>query len=188
MLSWQFSKLQMDSHAHAPTESMNSYLEREKRKLEPVKLLTPWQRNMSLQHVEHSRRLGHCHKIKSKHRMCDQNNLENIFQWKNDIKSLKALQTLQFVTTMSCEKQNNRKQTNHKQNDLIPSGDVVTIMMKQNELIAALVHEQPLSLPPRDIPVFEGDQFQYKAFSKAFVQGVESKAIQADCLYSMEVY
>lgn len=61
-------------------------------------------------------------------------------------------------------------------------------MMKQNELIAALVHKQPLSLPPRDKPVFKGDQFQYKAFSKAIVQRVESKAIQADCLYPIDVY
>lgn len=45
-----------------------------------------------------------------------------------------------------------------------------------------------LSLPARDIPVFEGDPFQYKAFVKAFEQGVEDNASKADCLYYLEQF
>lgn len=62
-------------------------------------------------------------------------------------------------------------------------------MNKQNELTSDLVHQQRLlSLPTRDILMFEGDPFQYQAFMKAFEQGVESKASQADCLYYLEQF
>ncbi|KAK0154798.1 hypothetical protein N1851_002884 [Merluccius polli] len=62
-------------------------------------------------------------------------------------------------------------------------------MCKQNEITASLVNQQRLlSLPPRDIPVFEGDPFQYKAFIKSFEQGVEDKASKADCLYYLEQF
>lgn len=36
--------------------------------------------------------------------------------------------------------------------------------------------------------MFEGDPFQYKAFIKAFEQGVEDKASKADCLYYLEQF
>jgi len=45
-----------------------------------------------------------------------------------------------------------------------------------------------LSLPPRAIPIFEGDPLQYRAFIKAFEQGVEVKAEKADCLYYLEQF
>lgn len=65
----------------------------------------------------------------------------------------------------------------------------MAIMQKQNEITAALTHQQRLlSLPTRDIPIFEGDPFQYKAFIKAFEQGVEDKANGVDCLYYLEQF
>lgn len=61
-------------------------------------------------------------------------------------------------------------------------------MYRQNEITAALVQQQDLmSLPPRDIPTFEGDPLQYRAFSKAFVQGVGKKTEKVDCLYYQEM-
>ena len=85
--------------------------------------------------------------------------------------------------------QNRGQHLNHGQNDQTPLGDIMSIMCKQNEITASLVNQQRLlSLPPRDIPVFEGDPFQYKAFIKSFEQGVEDKASKADCLYYLEQF
>ena len=68
-------------------------------------------------------------------------------------------------------------------------GDLCTIMHKQNEITAALVQQQRLlSLPSRDIPVFDGDPLQYRNFIRAFEHGVESKANKADCLYFLEQF
>lgn len=78
--------------------------------------------------------------------------------------------------------------TYHHQSSLNLPGDIFTIMHRQNE-IAALVQQQQLrSLPPQDIPTFEGDPLQYRAFIKAFEQGVEEKAGKADCLYYYCLY
>lgn len=67
-------------------------------------------------------------------------------------------------------------------------GDLCTIMHRQNEITAALVQQQRLmSLPSRDIPVFDGDPLQYKNF-RAFEHSVESKANQADCLHFLEQF
>lgn len=70
-----------------------------------------------------------------------------------------------------------------------PHGDILHIMHRQNEISAALVQQQrSLSLPPRDISIFEGDPLKYRAFIKAFEQGVEEKAGKADCLYYLEQF
>ena len=45
-----------------------------------------------------------------------------------------------------------------------------------------------MSLPSRDIPVFDGDPLQYKTFMRAFEHSVESKASKADCLYFLEQF
>lgn len=67
--------------------------------------------------------------------------------------------------------------------------DLREIMQRQNDIIAALVHEQRISsLPSREIPVFDGDPLQFRPFMKAFEQGVESKAGKGDCLYYLEQY
>lgn len=80
-------------------------------------------------------------------------------------------------------------ENHHQQINRIPPEGLFTIMQKQNEITAALVHQQRLlSLPARDIPIFDGDLFQYKAFIKAFEQGVENKACKADCLYYLEQF
>lgn len=67
--------------------------------------------------------------------------------------------------------------------------DIVTIMQRQNEITTALVQQQyRMSLPPRDMPTFEGDPLHYRSFIKAFEQGVEEKAGKADCLYYLEQF
>lgn len=38
------------------------------------------------------------------------------------------------------------------------------------------------------IPVFDGDPLQFSPFTRAFEQGVESKAGSADCLYYLEQF
>lgn len=70
-----------------------------------------------------------------------------------------------------------------------PSDGVLTIMQRQNEITTALLQQQrSMSLPPRDIPIFDGDSLQYRTFIKAFEQGVEGKASKADCLYYLEQF
>ncbi|KAK0144647.1 hypothetical protein N1851_016989 [Merluccius polli] len=62
-------------------------------------------------------------------------------------------------------------------------------MQMQNEITAALVQQQHImSLPPRDIPTFEGDPLHYRAFIKAFEQGFEEKAGKVDSLYYLEQF
>lgn len=68
-------------------------------------------------------------------------------------------------------------------------GDIVTIMLRQNEITAVLVHQQRCtSLPARDIPLFDGDPLQYVSFIRAFEKGVEEKASHSDCLYYLEQF
>ncbi len=70
-----------------------------------------------------------------------------------------------------------------------PPRDLSAIMQRQNEITAALVQQQLLmSLPSRDIPVFEGDPLQYRSFIRAFEHNIESKANKADCLYFLEQF
>ena len=62
-------------------------------------------------------------------------------------------------------------------------------MEKQNEITAALVQQQQSRfVPPRDIPTFQGDPLQYRAYIRAFGQGVEEKASEADALYYLEQF
>lgn len=53
----------------------------------------------------------------------------------------------------------------------------------------SLVQQQHLiSLPARNIPLFDGDPLQYVSFMRAFEQGVEEKASKSDCLYYLEQF
>lgn len=68
-------------------------------------------------------------------------------------------------------------------------GDMYNIMQRQNEITAALVQQQlSLSLPPRNIPIFDGNPLEYKAFMQGFQNGMEEKASQADCIYFLEQF
>jgi len=70
------------------------------------------------------------------------------------------------------------------------SQNLLTIMQRQNDITALLVQQQSsLSLPPRDIPTFDGDPLEYSTFIRAFENGVERKtASSIDCLYFLEQY
>lgn len=66
------------------------------------------------------------------------------------------------------------------------SEDIPTFMHSQNETAALVQQQTSRSLPPREIPVFEGSPLQFQDFIKAFEQGVEDKMGAADCLFSLE--
>ncbi len=68
-------------------------------------------------------------------------------------------------------------------------GGIYNIMQRQNEITAALVQQQlSMSLPARDIPVFDGNPLEYRAFIRAFEHGVEDRANKADSLYFLEQF
>lgn len=90
---------------------------------------------------------------------------------------LKSEQFLHNGATKACFNKEDGQYVNQQQTNQIPSGDVVTIMHRQNEITTALLHQQRLlSLPARDIPVHDGDPLQYNAFIKAFEQGVRGQS------------
>lgn len=74
-------------------------------------------------------------------------------------------------------------QTNHQTN-------IMDIMQRQNDITAMLVQQNQSSvLPPRNIPIFDGDPLQYKSFIRAFENGVEAKTDNwSDCLHFLEQY
>lgn len=72
---------------------------------------------------------------------------------------------------------------------LMAQKDIFSILEKQNEITASLVKQQMLlSLPVRDIPVFDGDPLQYLSFCRPFKQGIEARATKGDCLYYLEQF
>lgn len=65
---------------------------------------------------------------------------------------------------------------------------LIDIMQRQNEITAMLVQRNLSSaLPPRNIPVFDGDPLEYMSFIRAFENGVEAKTSNwSDCLHLLE--
>lgn len=61
---------------------------------------------------------------------------------------------------------------------------------KQNEIATLLVKQHNLaSLPPREIPYFDGDPFRFHEFMRSFEEVVEKKADSpGDCLHFLEQY
>lgn len=64
------------------------------------------------------------------------------------------------------------------------------ILQRQNEISELLIKQQNASqLPPREIPVFDGDPLKFSLFMNAFKHCVEDKsASKGDCLYYLERY
>lgn len=80
-------------------------------------------------------------------------------------------------------------QVNAPAMDQRQTGDLLSVMHKQNEITSSLVQQQRLlSLPARDIPLYDGDPLQFISFMRAFEQGVEEKASKSDCLYYLEQF
>ncbi len=67
---------------------------------------------------------------------------------------------------------------------------LVDVMRKQNEITEMLVRQQQLSLlPVREIPIFDGNPLEYRAFIKTFEQIIESKTDNMqDRLYYLEQF
>lgn len=56
--------------------------------------------------------------------------------------------------------------------------NLLSIMARQNKIPAMLVHQQRLlSLPNREIQVFDGDSLLYHAFMRAFEHNIEKKTM-----------
>lgn len=68
--------------------------------------------------------------------------------------------------------------------------NIYSVMDKQNEITALLIHQQCLSsMPKREIQVFDGDPLQYQTFIKSFEHSIESKNENyRDRLYYLEQY
>ncbi len=68
--------------------------------------------------------------------------------------------------------------------------NIGNIMQRQSDITAQSVQQQhSASLPPRAIPIFDGDPLQYGSFIMAFEQGVERKVTNLqDCLCYLEQY
>ena len=69
-------------------------------------------------------------------------------------------------------------------------GDIYNLIQRQNDITAMLAQQHLTStLPPRDIPVYDGDPLQFEAFIRAFERGVERKTDdESDCLHYLEQY
>ena len=169
--------------SQAPTDGMNSYFEKEKRKL-AQQTLNPMAKEYKPTDGKPQQQMD-CSIQQNKHAMDMQTNHNK----PHNPKSVETSQGLQHDETTAWITQTRRQHMNHGQSAQTSLDDIVGIMCKQNEITASLVNQQRLiSLPPRDIPVFEGDPFQYQAFIKSFEQGVEDKAGKADCLYYLEQF
>lgn len=64
------------------------------------------------------------------------------------------------------------------------------VVQQQNNITAQLLQQQVfVSLPPRRILEFDGDQLQYGSLIKAFEQAIEKKTgDKQECLYNLEQY
>lgn len=64
------------------------------------------------------------------------------------------------------------------------------LLQRQNEISTLLVQQQTSHLlPPREIPCFDGDPLQYRAFVRAFEHCVEKNTTnRGDCLYFLDKY
>ena len=68
--------------------------------------------------------------------------------------------------------------------------DLTEVLQKQNEITSMLVEQQYFSLlPKRDIQTFDGDPLQYQTFIRSFEHNIEQKTFSArDRLYFLEQY
>ena len=71
-----------------------------------------------------------------------------------------------------------------------PAGYISNVLQRQNDITNLLVKQNLYStLPPRDIPIYEGDPLQYDMFIRAFEGGVERKTDNfSDCLHFLQQY
>lgn len=176
------------------TNGMNSYLKRERTKKETVNALNPLAKEYEPEKMtarQHLTRLSlppsqallmNVQPKETKHQVEAASLHQRSFNEQQQ--ESKILQSSQHIQHHSRD----AHPSYHHQIQSQP-GDMLSIMHRQNEITTALVQQQRLvSLPPRDIPTFEGDPLQYRAFIKAFEHGVEEKAGQADCLYYLEQF
>ncbi|KAK0152604.1 hypothetical protein N1851_005873 [Merluccius polli] len=191
--------------SRAASNGMNSYLERERRKPESSFVLNPMANEYRSESWKSTQQPHDSTKWmlpsdkppsvivqqkESEQRFQTVSNLEYISKELEPGNTIKG--TSQYLPRHTA-KMHSKEEEAHSTNQQLRSQslppDLLTIMHRQNEITAALVQQQrSLTLPSREIPIFDGDPLQYGAFIKAFEQGVEEKAGQADCLYYLEQF
>ncbi len=74
--------------------------------------------------------------------------------------------------------------------DDLDEGNIINLIDKQNYIAALLVQQNNLSsLPPREVPFFDGDPLRYHDFMHTFEEVVEKKSSgYADSLHFLEQY
>lgn len=74
--------------------------------------------------------------------------------------------------------------------DDLDEGNILKLIDKQNDIAALLVQQNNLSsLPPREVPFFDGDPLRYHDFMRTFEEVVEKKSSgYADSLHFLEQY
>ncbi len=74
--------------------------------------------------------------------------------------------------------------------DDLDEGNILKLIDKQNDIAALLVQQNNLSsLPPREVPFFDGDPLRYHDFMHTFEEVVEKKSSgYADSLHFLEQY
>lgn len=116
-------------------DGMNSYFEREKRKLAP-NALNP----MAKEYEPAS---------------CKTQEQRDWSMPQSKQQAMETSKVVQPATTSDWVTQNRKQHMDNQHKDQLSSGDAVSIMRKQNEITVALVDQQHLlSLPARDIPAF----------------------------------
>ena len=70
------------------------------------------------------------------------------------------------------------------------SSALYDLLQRQNEIATLLVQQQTAHLlPPREIPLFDGNPLEYKTLIRAFEHCVERNASnKGDCLYFLDKY
>lgn len=82
------------------------------------------------------------------------------------------------------------KKSSTRQSGVADIGDLLNVMERQNEITELLVKQQRVStLPPLNVPVFNGDPLEFGFFMKAFEHGIEERTdSNRDRLHFLEQY
>ena len=178
------------SHSVAHSDGMNSYLRKEKGKVVNLNPNAMEYKPGLPQQTQHVSTKG---PLPSNNILSTEACRKQTEQWCNDVLKQHTMPQLQHGISQGAHRQHVRAEqpppTSNASHNTTHSPDLLEIMQRQNDITAALVHEQRISsLPSREIPVFDGDPLQFRPFMKAFEQGVESKAEKGDCLYYLEQF
>ena len=121
---------------------------------------------------------------------------ENVLGQMRNVQSESVLDQMRNVQTEKVPGQMKKGFQGHTVHTSLPvtnvgkQGDIYNVLQKQNDITSLLVKQNLYStLPPRDIPIYEGDPLQYEGFIRAFENTIEKKTDDfGDCIYFLEQY